>query len=90
VSLEYREVLASLDGQGLMEEELASWTQEECGSRTPPELAALLFDAARLSHHETRLMLALEHGDDEATATLADLYDKTGRRRQAAALTTGG
>jgi tetratricopeptide (TPR) repeat protein len=86
LSLGYRDHLSQLDGRGLEEEALRRWAHDECDSRLPLVLAALLFDAARLAEAETRLTLAVDHGDEDAIHKLAQLYEKTGRRRRAQAL----
>jgi TPR repeat protein len=86
VSMEYRDLLPTLDGEGLYEDELAQWISAECDSRTPPEVAALLFDAPRLAEAETRLQLKSDNADAAAAETLVDLYVKTGRKPRAAAL----
>ncbi len=82
VSLDYRQVLAKFNAEELPDDELKAWAWAE-DDRTPLELAALLYDAARLAEAETRLKLAIENGDDEAAAKLTELYEKTGRRDQA-------
>ena len=86
VSLDYRVFLVELDGEKLDAEGLEAWLAEEVTSETAIELAALLYDSARLAEAETRLGLALEYGDESASPKLIRLYDKTGRHRQAESL----
>jgi uncharacterized protein len=86
VSMDYRELLQTRDGEDLRTEELERWTREELDSPAPLALATLLFDASRLAEAETRLKLAVEHGDCEANDVLAQLYEKTGRHDDAEAV----
>ena len=80
VRLEYRELLSDLDGEGLKEDELSNWAEEEFSKDVPRELVALAFDAPRLAEAITRLKLAVEYGDEEAAVKLGRLSELTGRR----------
>jgi hypothetical protein len=79
VSLRYRDLLGELDGEDSREQDLKAWAKEELDPRAPLELAALLFDTARLAAAETRLRLAAKSGVEEARRKLTELYDLTGR-----------
>lgn len=86
VSLTYRQLLAQLDGDDLHTDELERWVRDELAPETPTELGALLFDAARLAAAETRLLLAVKYGDEDAFKTLSNLYLALGRADEADAL----
>lgn len=86
VTMDYRDLLARLDGEAADREGLEAWMAKEYDHPAPLELAALQFDAARLAMVETRLELKIDFGDDEAIETLAELYVKTGRAEAARAL----